>query len=219
VALVGFCGGALVDAWLATRAGDIALSPRVGEQRSEADAVAHRAAGDVMGTTGSRDDAPRAVAPRTVVGMDAAVAELSARRLALPVDEADVEGWKGMFAESRGNRAHEAVDIVRPRGTPVRAVEDGRVEKLLESRAGGLTIYQSDPANRHIYYYAHLDGYAQGLGEGDRVRRGEVIGFAGTTGNAPRDVPHLHFAIFVLDERGRWWEGTPIDPYLVYRGR
>jgi murein DD-endopeptidase MepM/ murein hydrolase activator NlpD len=49
------------------------------------------------------------------------------------------------------------------------------------------------------------------------VTRGQVIGFVGTTGNAPPDTPHLHFAIFELDADHRWWSGRPIDPYLVLK--
>jgi murein DD-endopeptidase MepM/ murein hydrolase activator NlpD len=147
------------------------------------------------------------------------VAELRRRRLDLPVDEAEAERMKGAFEERRGggSRRHEAVDILAPRGTPVRAVEDGTVAKLLLSKAGGITIYQFDASEQFTYYYAHLDRYAEGLGEGQRIARGDIIGYVGTTGNAPRNTPHLHFAIFELAPQKRWWEGTPIDPYLVFR--
>jgi murein DD-endopeptidase MepM/ murein hydrolase activator NlpD len=136
----------------------------------------------------------------------------------VPIDNADVERLKGMFGESRGeNLAHEAVDILAPRNTPVHAVEDGTIAKLFTSKAGGLTIYQFDPEQRFCYYYAHLEGYASGLGDGQRVTRGEVIGFVGTSGDAPIDTPHLHFAILELDAERRWWRGRPIDPYLVLK--
>ena len=126
---------------------------------------------------------------------------------------------KGAFEERRGggSRRHEAVDILAPQGTPVRAVEDGTIAKLFLSKAGGITIYQFDTSERFTYYYAHLDRYAEGLREGQRLERGDVIGYVGTTGNAPRNTPHLHFAIFELTPQKRWWEGTPVDPYLVFR--
>jgi murein DD-endopeptidase MepM/ murein hydrolase activator NlpD len=119
------------------------------------------------------------------------------------------------FADARGGRKHEALDILAPRNTPVKAVEDGRIARLFSSKAGGITIYQFDPSEQFCYYYAHLERYAEGLAEGDAVRKGQVIGYVGTSGNAPTDTPHLHFAIFQLTAAKRWWEGTPIDPYDV----
>ena len=104
-----------------------------------------------------------------------------------------------------------------PRGTPVIAVEGGTIAKLFNSKQGGLSIYQFDPSGTYTYYYAHLDRYAAGLKEGQTVRRGDVIGSVGSTGNAAEDAPHLHFAIFRLTPERRWWKGTPINPYPVLR--
>jgi murein DD-endopeptidase MepM/ murein hydrolase activator NlpD len=97
------------------------------------------------------------------------------------------------------------------------AVEDGTIAKLFNSKAGGLTVYQFDPGQQYSYYYAHLERYAEGLKEGDRVRRGQVLGYVGTSGNAPKDTPHLHFAVYRLTADKHWWEGTPIDPYDILR--
>jgi murein DD-endopeptidase MepM/ murein hydrolase activator NlpD len=154
----------------------------------------------------------------TPVGTAAAAAALEDRRLELPVANADVSALKGQFDDRRdgGSRGHEAVDILAPRHTPVHAVEDGTIVKLFDSKRGGLTIYQFDPTGRYCYYYAHLEGYAKGLREGQRVERGEVIGHVGTSGNAPADTPHLHFAIFELGPERQWWKGKPIDPYEVF---
>ena len=126
---------------------------------------------------------------------------------------------EGNFAESRSGepRGHEAVDILALRNTPIRAVEDGKIAKLFLSKAGGNTIYQFDPSERFCYYYAHLDRYADGLRDGQLVAKGEIIGYVGTSGNAPPNTPHLHFAIFELGDDKKWWHGTAIDPYLVYR--
>jgi murein DD-endopeptidase MepM/ murein hydrolase activator NlpD len=145
------------------------------------------------------------------------VAELRRRALRLPIDDADIAATEGHFAQPRGGgtRRHRAVDILAPHHTPVRAVEAGTIARLLVNEGGGITIYQFDPSKRYCYYYAHLDRYADGLREGARVARGEVIGYVGTTGNAPPDTPHLHFAIFELSESERWWDGRPVDPFLV----
>jgi murein DD-endopeptidase MepM/ murein hydrolase activator NlpD len=165
--------------------------------------------------------APRAVEPAVAaetIGADP-IAVLRRHDLKLPIDDADVDDWKGHFAQRRagGTRGHEAVDILAPRHTPVVAVENGLIAKLFNSKAGGLTIYQFDPTEQFCYYYAHLQRYAPGIRDGQHVSKGEVIGYVGTTGNAPRNTPHLHFAIFQLTDAKRWWEGRPIDPYLVFR--
>jgi murein DD-endopeptidase MepM/ murein hydrolase activator NlpD len=109
------------------------------------------------------------------------------------------------------------MDLLAPRHTPVVAVESGIIARLFNSKAGGLTIYQFDPTTTYAYYYAHLQGYAEGLEEGATVARGQTIGYVGTSGNAPANTPHLHFAIFVLTDDKRWWEGTPLDPFEVLR--
>jgi murein DD-endopeptidase MepM/ murein hydrolase activator NlpD len=102
-----------------------------------------------------------------------------------------------------------------PRDTPVLAVEDGVIEKLFLSKPGGNTIYEFDGDEEYCYYYAHLDRYAEGLREGLRVSRGDVIGYVGSTGDASPNAPHLHFEIHVLGPGMHWWQGTPIDPYPV----
>ncbi|MGH9139527.1 MAG: M23 family metallopeptidase [Vicinamibacterales bacterium] len=145
---------------------------------------------------------------------------MSRARLRMPIDGADVESLKGGFSETRGgNRAHEAVDMLAPRNTPVHAVEDGTIAKLFTSKAGGLTVYQFDPSGRYCYYYAHLQRYAHGLADGQRVSQNDVIGYVGTTGNAPPNTPHLHFAIFELNADKHWWQGKALDPYQVFKDR
>jgi peptidoglycan LD-endopeptidase LytH len=119
------------------------------------------------------------------------------------------------FEETHDGHKHEAIDIMEPRGTPVRAVVSGTVSKLFLSKPGGNTIYQFDEMGVYCYYYAHLDGYAEGLHDGMRVERGAVIGFVGSTGNADARSPHLHFAIFELGPEKHWWEGKAINPYPV----
>jgi murein DD-endopeptidase MepM/ murein hydrolase activator NlpD len=146
------------------------------------------------------------------------IAELHHRHLRLPIDDAKIDAMKGQFDDRRGGgtRGHEAVDILADRNTPIRAIEDGTIAKLFTSKAGGLTIYQFDPTGRFAYYYAHLENYARGLEEGQHVSAGDAIGYVGTSGNAPKNTPHLHFAIFELTPEHHWWQGRPIDPYLVF---
>lgn len=144
--------------------------------------------------------------------------ELAARRLMVPVAGVEPEKLVRSYHDTRsGSREHEAIDILAPTGTPVVAVEDGTIAKLFYSKAGGITIYQFDPAKEFSYYYAHLDRYADGLKEGAQVHRGQVLGYVGVSGNAPKNTPHLHFAVYRLTAEKRWWEGTPIDPYDILR--
>jgi len=155
---------------------------------------------------------------RTPPAEDDAVAYLRHRRLHVPLPDLAVKDLRSSFSDKRGgSRAHEAMDIPAPRNTPIQAVDDGCVAKLFESKAGGLTVYQFDPTLTYTYYYAHLERYAAGIEEGDPVRRGQVLGYVGTSGNAPPDTPHLHFAIFIMSTEKRWWQGTPIDPFNVWR--
>jgi murein DD-endopeptidase MepM/ murein hydrolase activator NlpD len=141
------------------------------------------------------------------------------RPMIVPVAGVDRSAMRDMFNEVRGNRRHEAIDILAPRGTPVIATDDGVVKKLFTSKPGGLTVYEFDPDQRFCYYYAHLDRYADGLHEGQLLRRGEVLGYVGTTGNAPKDTPHLHFALIRLNADRRWWQGTYVNPYPLLAGR
>jgi murein DD-endopeptidase MepM/ murein hydrolase activator NlpD len=164
---------------------------------------------------GARATSPRLSANTMVLGSD--IASLRRRSLVLPVRGLDSDALVSSFDDARGQRRHEAIDILAPRGTDVLAVEDGRVAKLFTSVAGGLTVYQFDASEQFVYYYAHLDSYAPGLKEGMMLRKGDVIGAVGTTGNAPKDTPHLHFAISKLDPDRKWWGGTALDPYLVWR--
>jgi peptidoglycan LD-endopeptidase LytH len=144
--------------------------------------------------------------------------ELRDRQLELPVRGAVRRGLRDSFDETRrSTHKHEAIDIMAPRNTPILAVEDGTIARLFESKPGGTTIYQFDPTTRYVYYYAHLERYADGLQEGTHVQRGQVLGYVGTSGNSPKDTPHLHFAIFRLTDKKQWWQGSPIDPYEVLR--
>jgi len=165
--------------------------------------------------------AESASAPPPLLAQMAPGAGPAPRPLILPVSGINPGSLRESFDEMRGGdtRRHGAIDILAPRGTPVFAADDGTVRKLFTSSAGGITIYQFDPDERYCYYYAHLDAYAEGLHEGQPVHRGEVIGYVGTTGNAPKNTPHLHFAVVRLNPDRRWWGGTPVDPYPLLSRR
>ena len=145
------------------------------------------------------------------------LAFLRARKLIVPVQGIAAAAIPPSFDDMRGARRHNAIDILAPRGTPVLAADDGTVAKIDTSAGGGLSLYLAGPRERFIYYYAHLDSYRRGIAEGMRVQKGDTIGFVGTTGNAPPNTPHLHFAIALADEDNRWWKGTPLDPLPLLR--
>jgi murein DD-endopeptidase MepM/ murein hydrolase activator NlpD len=136
--------------------------------------------------------------------------------LLIPVEGVGRRQLRDMFDEGRPGHRHEAIDIAAPRGTPVFAVDDGTVAKLFTSVPGGLTIYHFDPSGGFSYYYAHLDRYADGLREGMTLRRGNLIGYVGSTGNAAPDAPHLHFAVFRLGPGRQWWKGEPLNPFPAF---
>ncbi|WP_426171282.1 M23 family metallopeptidase [Pseudoduganella sp. R-34] len=169
--------------------------PHVAGTGKAGDSLAGMRAGDTSGTGGL-------------------LASGSGTSLFIPVAGVKPEQIQDTYAQPRGSeRMHEALDIPAPVGTPVYAVADGKIAKLFTSKPGGLTIYQFDPNEKYSYYYAHLDHYATALKEGQQVKRGDLIGYVGATGNADPAAPHLHFAMFELGPEKNWWQGKPINPY------
>jgi murein DD-endopeptidase MepM/ murein hydrolase activator NlpD len=142
------------------------------------------------------------------------IAELK-RELMIPVRGVPASALYDTYEEKRGGgtRPHEALDIPAPRGTPVLSATSGRVLKLFDSKAGGKMVYAADSTEHFILMYAHLDSYANGLAEGQPLHRGQVLGAVGTTGNAPPNLPHLHFAIARSTDVKQWWKGAPVNPY------
>jgi peptidoglycan LD-endopeptidase LytH len=199
--VLAFFAGIAVDGWLRTYGPPLPASVRAAQDVPAPDRPLVRPA------------VSRTVAPT--------MGTIPRGNLRVPIDGADVASWKGEFAQRRdgGSRGHEAVDILSPRNTPVHAVTNGTIAKIFESKAGGHTVYQFDADGRLCYYYAHLERYADGLHEGQAVNQGDVIGYVGTSGNAPANTPHLHFAVYQLDAEKRWWKGTPLDPYDVFTER
>lgn len=135
--------------------------------------------------------------------------------LLIPVEGVPASALTDTFTQARagGARPHDAIDIMAARGRAVLAAADGRVEKLFWSQDGGRTLYQRSSDGRLIYYYAHLDGYAPGLQEGQVLRRGQRVATVGSTGNADPSAPHLHFAVNVMQPGEAWYCGRAINPY------
>jgi murein DD-endopeptidase MepM/ murein hydrolase activator NlpD len=137
---------------------------------------------------------------------------LAAKHLIVPVEGIDPARLRDSYDAPRGEHVHSAVDILAPRGTPVLSADSGRVFRLRRNPAGGITVYALDPEEQFIYYYAHLQRYRDGLAEGMILSQGDVLGYVGTTGNAPPNTPHLHFQMMRYRGDGKWWGLEPINP-------
>jgi murein DD-endopeptidase MepM/ murein hydrolase activator NlpD len=141
--------------------------------------------------------------------------------VAIPVAGVKAGQLQDTYTQARGSgRVHNAIDIMAPHGTPVVAAAPGTVEKLFLSQGGGgITAYVRSEDGRWIYYYAHLQDYAPGLSEGQKLGRGDPIGRVGSSGNANPAGPHLHFAIHRMEPGEKWHEGTAINPYPLLAGK
>ncbi len=149
-----------------------------------------------------------------------ALPEGVAESLLIPVAGVRAEDLQDTYNNARNEgRTHNAIDIIAPRGTPVLACADGTIAKLFNSIPGGITIYQLGEDQKVVYYYAHLERYADGLAEGQTVSRGQVIGYVGDTGNATPGNYHLHFSISLVSDPKRYWDGANVNPYPLLGGR
>jgi murein DD-endopeptidase MepM/ murein hydrolase activator NlpD len=191
-----------------------AESARVADTLTAPDATA-----SPVGIGNQPSDATRSAtvsASPTVVPAD--LDALRREGLVVPVAGVQAKDLIDSFDDMRGGtRHHNALDIMAQRNTPVLAATSGAVLKMHNSTAGGLSIYQSDPSSRFVLMYGHLNSYRPGLKEGAQVKRGEIIGFVGSTGNASPLAPHLHFQITRNDNLKEWWKGTPVNPFPVLR--
>jgi len=150
------------------------------------------------------------VQPQLLASGDIVVTHARRAALLFPVQGAGRRNVQSFFGASRssGQREHQGIDIFAARGTPAVAAADGWISSTSPNTLGGNVVWLWDPARGHTLYYAHLDRHAVSVGQ--RVRRGDVVGFVGNTGNARTTAPHLHFGIY---RRGR----GAIDPlyYVV----
>lgn len=163
-------------------------------------------------------DAPGDAGPDTRIDPPA---PLGKGVLQIPVAGVSAAALTDTFTQARagGIRAHDAIDIMAPRGRAVLAAADGRIEKIFWSRDGGRTLYQRLGDGRHMLYYAHLDRYAPDIAEGQAIRRGQPIATVGSTGNADPAAPHLHFAVQSMQPGEAWYGGRAINPYPLLVNR
>jgi len=118
------------------------------------------------------------------------------RGLLIPVSGVAVRKVTDTWSAPRsGGRLHQGQDIFAPRGTPVVSATEGIVVRVGTNRLGGKVVSIIGAGGR-LYYYAHLDGYAEGLDVGHTVSKGSTIGYVGNTGNARGTPPHLHFGVY-----------------------
>lgn len=193
----------------------VVVPPAVTAPAAPAPAAALPAAPDVP-TDLTEADLPIRPAASEVpaIGKVDGITATGQAKLMIPVEGIKPADISDNFNQPRGaDRLHEALDIMAPKGAKVYATADGKVVKLFNSKQGGLTVYQFDPTDTYAYYYAHLDRYADGIKEGDVLKRGDLVGYVGVTGNSDPNAPHLHFAVFELTPEKQWWKGTPVNPY------
>ena len=137
-----------------------------------------------------------------------------------PVADHELNSVVSRFGDARdgGSRSHLGIDIAAPRGTPVLAVNDGRIDRVEFTRAGGRVVWLSEKNSARRHYFAHLDSIK--VVRGQAVRAGDVIGTVGNTGNAIHTSPHLHYAVRdgrdILDPISLFNEtGTPTDARVM----
>ena len=154
--------------------------------------------------------------PSTVQLNPALVKKLNHMRipssLPIPVDRVQARELKDTWGASRSSgRLHEGIDILAPRGTKVRSATPGLIADLRNNNLGGKVVWILGPGGAW-HYYAHLDGHKRGLKVGDYVKKGDVIGYVGNTGNARHTAPHLHYGLY-LNGKGR----GVVNPYPYLR--
>ncbi|HET9453428.1 MAG TPA: M23 family metallopeptidase [Gemmatimonadaceae bacterium] len=170
-----------------------------------------------------RADAPAAATPAPLATVAAAPSDATTvahlRSLYFPIAAGDSIRLDDSFDAPRdgGVRKHQAIDILAPRGTPVLSAGDGRILRLSKSAKGGITVYATDLEEQFVYYYAHLDRYHASVYAGKPLMRGDTLGYVGTTGNSPANVPHLHFQIMHMPADRKFWNGAPVNPYPLLK--
>ncbi|APE28590.1 M23 family metallopeptidase [Aurantiacibacter gangjinensis] len=185
--------------------------------RDEADQIDRQLEERSVPTKDATPEAEGAEASRITQRESATVlSDQQSATLMIPVLDVAATDLTDSFSDERGGgtRLHEGIDIMAPSGTSVVAAAPGTVERIFQSDAGGNTVYVRSEDRETIYYYAHLENYAPGLNEGQRVRRGQRLGTVGSSGNADPTAPHLHFEVMRTTPSAEWWEpSTSVNPY------
>ena len=143
--------------------------------------------------------------------------------LPAPLEYTEITSWFGVSRQigRRWQAAHPGIDYAAPIGTPVHATADGTVEFLgVQGGYGNLVVLKH--RGTLSTYYAHLNGFAEGVAPGTRVRQGELLGYVGRTGWTTG--PHLHYELRVDDKPVNPEEHVPVaealaDPERIERFR
>ena len=132
--------------------------------------------------------------------------------LPIPVQNIKTKQLKDTWGASRSSgRTHEGIDIMAPRGTKVFSATEGLIADLRNNNLGGKVVWILGPGGSW-HYYAHLDDHKRNLHVGNYVKKGDLIGYVGNTGNARHTAPHLHYGIY-LEGKGR----GVVNPYPYLR--
>ena len=123
-----------------------------------------------------------------------------------PVLGATSNDFSNDFGNFRADTGfHQGIDIFAPAGTPILAINDGVVSSVGWNTLGGRRFWLTDKWGNE-YYFAHLSGFSPLAKEGQQVKRGDVIGFVGSSGDAQGGATHLHFE---MHPGGSW----AVPPY------
>lgn len=221
--IVGFLAIVAVVSLLAVRLGRVSRNGRREVLTlSKSPTPQNRSAGNLSTSSPLADASPALPSPFPPTPNTSPAIQIpegaAPNNLIIPVAGVRPDQLRDTFSESRSEgRVHDAIDIPAPLGTPVLAAADGRIVKLFQSERGGTTIYQLSTDNRFVYYYAHLDRYAEGLTEGYFAKQGETIAYVGDSGNAGAGNYHLHFSVALISDPKHYWSGQNINPYPLLK--
>ncbi len=130
---------------------------------------------------------------------------------AVPIDPAQVIDVTFAPAEKGSDDAHRALHIRAARGSVVRSSFDGEVFAVSHLTSAGLAVDVVDPARRRVVRYGHLLRFAPPVREGEKIGKGEILGWVGDTGEPEPGQFVLHVSIHPIPADGAWWRSKPAD--------